>query len=122
MELKPNNKQELYVSRYTFFVEYSNRNFLYNTLSNALTEVDGELYGYLKELKEKQAKLSKELDDAIMKILLTNRFVTENDEDEYLIYKSVIQSIRSELHTLILTIAPTMDCCFDCKVLQRWQF
>lgn len=114
MELKPNNKQELYVSRYTFFVEYSNRNFLYNTLSNALTEVDGELYGYLKELKEKQAKLSKELDDAIMKILLTNRFVTENDEDEYLIYKSVIQSIRSELHTLILTIAPTMDCCFDC--------
>ncbi len=114
MELNKNNKQELHVSRYTFFVEYNNRNFLYNTLSNALTEVDGELYGYLKELKEKQAKLNKETDDDIMKILLTNRFVTENDEDECLIYKSVIQSIRSEQQTLILTIAPTMDCCFDC--------
>ena len=114
MKLNKNNKQELYVSRYTFFVEHDGRYFLYNTLSNALTEIDGELCGYLKEIKGKQVKLNKEMDDDIMKILLTNRFITENDEDEYLIYKSVIQSLRSELQTLILTIAPTMDCCFDC--------
>ena len=48
-----NDKQTIKISRYTFFVEHNNRKFLYNTLSNALTEVDDELYNYMKTLKTK---------------------------------------------------------------------
>ena len=47
------NKKTIQVSRYTFFIEQNNRKFLYNTLSNALTEVDDELYNYMKTLKTK---------------------------------------------------------------------
>ena len=49
-----NDKKTIKVSRYTFFVEQNNRKFLYNTLSNALTEVDDELYNYMKTLKQNE--------------------------------------------------------------------
>lgn len=107
-------KHTLNVSRYTFFVEHDNRKFLYNTLSNALTEVDDELYNYLKSAKTNHIDLADSLDNALIESLCDNKHLTENDEDDFLIYKSVIQSIRSENNGLILTIAPTMDCCFDC--------
>ena len=107
-------KNKMRVSRYTFFVELDNRRFLYNTLSNALNEVDEELYNCLKELKENHIGEGKKLDNDLEEALLKNKFLTENDEDDFLIIKSVIQSIRAEKQGLILTIAPTMDCCFDC--------
>lgn len=107
-------KNKMRVSRYTFFVELDNRRFLYNTLSNALNEVDEELYNCLKELKENHIGEGKNLDNDLEEALLKNKFLTKNDEDDFLIIKSVIQSIRAEKQGLILTIAPTMDCCFDC--------
>ena len=53
MTTTKNDKQTIQVFRYTFFIEQNNRKFLYNTLSNALTEVDDELYNYMKTLKTK---------------------------------------------------------------------
>ena len=38
------NNIKLKVSRYTFPIEKDNRFYLYNTMSNALLEVDKELY------------------------------------------------------------------------------
>lgn len=108
------NKKTIKVSRYTFFVEFDNRKFFYNTLSNALNEVDEELFNCLKELKENHIGEEITLDDELVEDLIKNKYLTENDEDDFLIIKSVIQSIRAEKHGLILTIAPTMDCCFDC--------
>lgn len=102
------------VSRYTFFVKYGNRNFLYNTLSNALTEVDEELFNYLKKLKMSHDDLGKSINNDLIETLKSGKYITENDEDEFLIYKSIIQSLRSEKQHLIMTIAPTMDCCFKC--------
>lgn len=112
--MKHYDKQTIKVSRYTFFVEHDNRKFLYNALSNALNEVDEELFNCMKALKVNHTREKITLDDDLVSTLLKNRFLTENDEDDFLIIKSVIQSIRSEKHGLILTIAPTMDCCFDC--------
>lgn len=112
--MKKNEKQTIKVSRYTFFVEHDNRKFLYNTLSNALNEVDEELFNCLKTLKANHSSEKITLDDDLVNSLLKNMFLTENDEDDLLIYKSIIQSIRAEKNGLILTIAPTMDCCFDC--------
>lgn len=108
------NKKTIKVSRYTFFVEFDNRKFFYNTLSNALNEVDEELFNCLKALKANHSSEGITLDDDLVNTLLKNKFLTENDEDDFLIFKSVIQSIRSDKQRLILTIAPTMDCCFDC--------
>lgn len=111
--MKENNRK-MKVSRYTFFVEYDNRQFLYNSLSNALTEVDKELYNYLNVIKTNQIDLTDSLDKTLVETLKSNKYLTENDEDDFLIYKSAIQSMRAEKNGLILTIAPTMDCCFDC--------
>lgn len=104
------NKQTIKISRYTFFVEHNNRHFLYNSLSNALTEVDEELFNCLKELKENHIGEEITLDDELVEDLIKNKYLTENDEDDFLIFKSVIQSIRSDKQRLILTIAPIMDC------------
>ncbi len=48
MTTKRNDNNTMKVSRYTFFVEFDNRKFFYNTLSNALNEVDEELFNCLK--------------------------------------------------------------------------
>lgn len=104
------NKKTIKVSRYTFFIEFDNRKFFYNTLSNALNEVDEELFNCLKELKKNHIGEEITLDDELVEDLIKNKYLTENDEDDFLIIKSVIQSIRAEKHGLILTIAPTMDC------------
>ena len=91
------DKQTLNVSRYTFFVEHDNRKFLYNTLSNALTEVDDELYNYLKSTKTNHIDLSDSLDNALIESLRDNKHLTENDEDDFLIYKSVIPKFWTTL-------------------------
>ena len=89
-------KNKIKVSRYTFFIEFDNRKFLYNTLSNALNEVDEELFNCLKALKANHICEEITLDDDLVSTLLKNKFLTKNDEDDFLIIKSVIQSIRAE--------------------------
>ncbi|MDH6382823.1 sulfatase maturation enzyme AslB (radical SAM superfamily), partial [Dysgonomonas sp. PFB1-18] len=42
------------------------------------------------------------------------RFIIENNKDEFLLYKSILQSQRSDGTHMHLTIAPTMDCNFSC--------
>ena len=72
------NKKTIKVSRYTFFIEQNNRKFLYNTLSNALTEVDDELYNYMKTLKTKRINTENLLNDEMIVNLKKNMFLTES--------------------------------------------
>ena len=72
------DKQTIKVSRYTFFVEQNNRKFLYNTLSNALNEVDEELYNYMKTLKTKRINTENLLNDEMIVNLKKNMFLTES--------------------------------------------
>lgn len=60
------------------FVEQNNRKFLYNTLSNALTEVDEELYNYMKTLKTKRINTENLLNDEMIVNLKKNMFLTES--------------------------------------------
>ena len=81
------------ISMYTFLFEIDSKFYAYNTLSNALIEIAcDELYQTLKE----------------------NHMITENDRDEFLLYKSIILAGRS-INILNLTIAPTMDCNYSCS-------
>ncbi len=104
----------LKISLYTFVFSDKGRHYLYNTMSNALMEVDEELADFVRQKKKKDACISDTLDAELTDDLKKNMFITENDEDAILLYKSIINSLRNFKDILILTIAPTMDCCFNC--------
>lgn len=92
--------------------------YAYNILSNAFIEIDEGLFKLL-ELKQKSniclenSDLS-DIDEAVLDVLIGKRFIVENDTDDFLFYKNCILKQRSETSIMHLTIAPTMDCCFNC--------
>lgn len=97
------------------FKRNSSKFYIYNTLSNALIELDESSYNLLYELQKKHKEITREkLDAELFEILEIKRFITENDADDFLLYKSVISLQRASTSTMHLTIAPTMDCCFKC--------
>ena len=89
--------------------------YVYNTLSNALLEIDEESYNKLLDTQNGNetidiATYGKELYDA----LLNNNVISTNDDDDFLIYKSIIAKNRMQNNSMHLTLAPTMECCFNC--------
>lgn len=108
------------LSKYTFIFIMTEREcakseyYVYNTLSNALIEIDKQTYSLLKEVK-RDADLSREtFDDELWDALCANNILTDNDWDDYLKYKAIIMRTRGQRTDMHLTIAPTMDCCFHC--------
>lgn len=73
------------ISKYTFLFDVNEINyFTYNTLSNALIEIDKQIYSDLKK-NEGRAELSDiTFDKELCDILFENGILTENDEDDYL--------------------------------------
>ncbi|GHV16650.1 radical SAM/SPASM domain Clo7bot peptide maturase [Bacteroidia bacterium] len=103
------------ISRYTFLFHINNINFfVYNSLSNALVEIDKQSYFDLKENENNIEASNIVLDEELYNTLLENGIVTKNDEDDYLKYKAIIKKMREQTKFLHLTLAPTMDCCFNC--------
>lgn len=104
------------VSMYSFLFEIEDRFYVYNTLSNALIEIDGDLFILLQTSKNNHMAINKtDLDsDGLFQVLKDNRIVTADDRDEFLLFKSIILSGRSA-DILNLTIAPTMDCNYSCS-------
>jgi len=105
------------LSKYTFLFpdQQSSKYYIYNTLSNTLMNIDIEIYNVLLECKKNNRKFIKEkIDEELYKILEEKRFIVDNDKDEFLLYKSILQSQRSDSTHMHLTIAPTMDCNFSC--------
>lgn len=111
-----NAMENVTTSRYTFFVNSNDKFYLYNSLSNALIEVDNELYVLLEKLKKNHSFFTPSIDTESLFIdLKKDYFVTYNDEDDFLIYKSIIHSLRFQNSSMHLTLVPTMDCCFSCS-------
>lgn len=103
------------ISQYTFLFKLDQEYYAYNTLSNALIEIDKESYDFLRKLKKSKSGFeSCNFDNDIYKALKDNIIITENDADDFLTYKGIITRIRAQSDTMHLTIAPTMDCCFNC--------
>lgn len=103
------------ISRYTFILDSSGRYYLYNSLSNALVEVDHETYSYLKKHDTEGTQVDESsIDETLWHMLTEKRFLCENQEDELLFYKAPVQSLREQRNFMHLTVAPTMDCCFRC--------
>lgn len=103
------------ISKYTFLFDDANKEYYaYNTLSNALIEIDEATYSVLRRHETDsvlpQAAFDKELRD----VLCENNILTDNDDDDFLKYKAYITRLRSQRSSMHLTLAPTMDCCFRC--------
>lgn len=109
-----NNNLCLKVSRYTFLFTQKNRFFIYNTMSNALLEIDAELYQFLHKHQDNHLEIDNSIGEQIIEILKKNMYITNNDEDVFLMYKSIALKFRHNTTNIVLTIAPTMDCCFNC--------
>jgi len=108
------NDTFLKVSKYTFSICEQGRWYLYNTISNALLEIDEELYTFIKKCKEINQPVETLLEQDLLAQLKESRFITENDDDEFLLIKSAIISSRQENQCVMLTIAPALDCNFSC--------
>lgn len=103
------------ISKYTILFDVGANFYIYSTLSNALVEIDEESYQYLLNVKKNKLDIfSSEIDDELYDVLILKRFITENDTDNFLFYKSILTQQRAAQSHMHLTIAPTMDCCFRC--------
>ena len=86
-------------SRYTFFVNSNDKFYLYNSLSNALIEVDNELYVLLEKLKKNHSFYTPSTDTESLFIdLKKDYFVTYNDEDDFLIYLKSASNLNGNLN------------------------
>ncbi len=88
---------------------------LYNAVSGLLTEIDDELFSFLKTIEGKtDIRPDKIQDLEISEFLTQNMIIVDNDENT----RSKIQlntlSSRYDTRHLGLTIAPTRDCNFEC--------
>jgi uncharacterized protein len=104
------------ISNYTFLFKGSEGEFyIYNSLSNALISIEEGVYNIIEKCKKDKTNIEVELLGSEMVELLENkRFVVENEKDELLAYKAIINNLRNKDNYVHLTVAPTMDCNFRC--------
>lgn len=103
------------VSDYTFLFDDKNKYYAYNALTNALLELDVDIYHKLASCyRNKEQFVLPEEDNETFDELKSNHILVENQTDEFLIYKSIILGLRACRTSMHLTLAPTMDCCFRC--------
>lgn len=104
------------VSKYTFCFDYNeNEYYIYNSLSNALVEVDKSHHDVISDAKTTQEELNENsFDSDFWQMLINKRFINDNEKDEFLLYKSMILPLRNQRDFMHLTLAPTMECNFKC--------
>jgi len=103
------------LSKYSFLFPVEEEYYIYNTLSNALLSIDESSYNTLVQCQSSKIIVKEtDIDKELYEILDEKRFITENDKDEILAYKSIIDLQRNNANFMHLTIAPTMDCNFSC--------
>lgn len=103
------------ISKYTFLFDIVDKEYYaYNTLSNALIELDKESFYLLQENEHAEDFSKIEMCDELVDALKDTNVLTESDADDFLKYKAIICQLRSQRTSMHLTLAPTMDCCFRC--------
>lgn len=78
------------ISKYTFmFDENGQEYYVYNTLSNALMEIDKESYSLLFESRNTQKLSTADFDEDLWEALCINNIISDNDTDDYFFYEKV---------------------------------
>ena len=76
------------ISRYAFLIEDQNDYYAYSTLSNSLLNIDKEAFIFLKGIQNGNRELPApdNLEEPFRSIMIENKILTENDEDDYLLF------------------------------------
>lgn len=99
-------------SRYNFLFAAKGKFFLYNSLSNAFAELDGETYAFICSNKNHVEQILNQ--SVLYKQLCSMKALVENDDTEYQKIKLYSLAERFSNRRLYLTINPTLDCNFAC--------
>lgn len=103
------------ISLYSFLFIRNGHYYIYNTLSNALLEIDQCAYNKLYNALQNNKSLNIESFDPKLRDILEDKyFITDNNSDDFLLYKSMIMPLRAQKNFMHLTLAPTMECNFHC--------
>ncbi|HHY23927.1 MAG TPA: hypothetical protein GX527_06780, partial [Clostridiaceae bacterium] len=107
-------------SKFNIITNIDNGNILlYNTLKNTFIKIDKDLYDILQKISTQEANENIDKSNPQISTDLINfkrgGFIVEDDLDEcdYLRINDVIKRFSDYKH-IGLTIAPTMDCNFNC--------
>lgn len=103
------------VSFYTIPFKYNGGCFVYNTLSNALIEIDETNFDLIERCRLNKSDVEGIIKDVDLLSELSNQtIITDSDKDDFLKFKAYVMRVRRQRTSMHLTLAPTMDCCFNC--------
>lgn len=107
------------VSRYNFLLEEEDGFFIaFNSMTGALCSLEKELYDIYKKLSSPDLAGTVDMADpetaSFIKEMKNARFFVDDGVDELSLIKERFYSYRYDANNLGLTIAPTMDCNFNC--------
>lgn len=98
------------LSKYTKLLNYNRNYYIYNSISNFLCKIDKNIYNILID-KDKDIEID---DESVLELLTLSKIITNSEKDDLLEYIASIQFKRRINNILNLTLAPTMDCNFNC--------
>lgn len=101
-------------SEYNFFYEFprdSNELIAYNSRTNSLALIEKEKYSKYRNFKDKHIPID---DEELVKDLRRGQFLIDDDIDELELLRFRLLSSRFDNRNLYMTIAPTMNCNFNC--------
>ena len=97
-------------SNYNIFVNLFNENYIYNSFTGALIKINTLVYNKLKDDSNSFNKFS---DDELV-FLKNNGIIIEENMNELKLIEEKMDFILKKKEILTLTIAPTLDCNFNC--------
>ena len=79
------------VSKYSFLFSTEDTEFyIYNTLSNALIEIDNDTYDILLKARQNKSEVSEQMIDLdLYNVLYQKKFISNNEQDDFLFYKFI---------------------------------
>jgi uncharacterized protein len=106
-------------SKYNIEKEFNGKKYLYNSISNALIEVDDDLSRIILLFKDGQCDLE-ELE--MVKQLSELKIIVKSDEEEVNLFHMMALNQRFDPEVMYLTIAPTQECNLNCiYCYEKWR-
>ncbi len=103
------------ISIYTTLITHEKGYFIYNSFSNSLAKIDKDLFLKLESFKNKDFSEQDLNEDADTVKSLRNAFIiTDNPKNDLLQYQATTWGRRRVDDVYNITIAPTMDCNYNC--------